>query len=332
MAAMQILLTMSLFAGLVAVTGLHAQTAAPAQTALQTEVQRIAAAHHGKVALFGENMKSHETVALMPDEPVQTASVIKLAILYEALEQIRAGKVHFEDKITLTKADQVPGSGILTLMDAPLTVTFKDALTLMIMMSDNTCANLAMDHVGIANVDQRMAMLGLKNTYLYKKVFMPNPPGTVMPDDQKRFGLGKTTAREMATLMTRFVDCQLAGPGSPAEPGDGALCGAALKMLQLQFYRSTIPRYLDGLPGATDDSIASKTGSLNAVRSDVAAISTKNGMVVLAVFTYDNIDHSWVADQEGELTIAKLARAVLAAWSPAGLAPWPASRTDTGGH
>jgi beta-lactamase class A len=105
-----------------------------------------------------------------------------------------------------------------------------------------------------------------------------------------------------------------------------------LKMLQLQFYRSTIPRYLDGLPGATDDSIASKTGSLNAVRSDVAAISTKNGMVVLAVFTYDNIDHSWVADQEGELTIAKLARAVLAAWSPAGLAPWPASRTDTGGH
>ncbi len=332
MGAMRIPLTIPLLAGLVGVASVHAQTAAPTQTALQKEVQRIATAHHGNVALFGENLKTHDTVALMPDEPVQTASVIKLAILYEALEQIRAGKLHFDDKITLTKADQVPGSGILTLMDAPLTVTFKDVLTLMIMMSDNTCANLAMDHLGIANVNQRMAMLGFKNTYLYKKVFTPNPPGTVMPDDQKRFGLGKTTAREMAALMTRFVECQLPGPGSPAQPGDAALCAIALKMLHLQFYRSTIPRYLDGLPGTTGDSIASKTGSLNAVRNDVAAISTKNGMVILAVFTFDNTDHSWGADQEGELTIAKLARAVLAAWSPAGLAPWPASRTDTGGH
>lgn len=34
------------------------------------------------VALFAENLKTGQTVALNPDEPVQTAPVIKLIILY----------------------------------------------------------------------------------------------------------------------------------------------------------------------------------------------------------------------------------------------------------
>src|SRR5271154_6276284 len=174
---------------------------------LAAQVRAIAAEHHGDVALFAENLKTHETVAISPDTPVQTASVIKLTILYEALEQVRSGKAHFDDKITLTKADQVQGSGVLLFFDTPLPLTLKDVLTMMIVMSDNTAANLAMDKIGIPNVNRRLEMLGLKDTYLYKKVFTPNPPGVVMPADQKKFGLGKTTAREMSTLMTKIVTC-----------------------------------------------------------------------------------------------------------------------------
>ena len=278
-----------------------------ASVSLVAQVHEIAAEHHGDVALFAENLKTGETVAISPDVPVQTASVIKLAILYEALEQARNSKAHFDDKITLTKADQVPGSGVLLFFDAPLSLTFKDVLTMMIVMSDNSASNLAMDHLGIANVDARIAKLGLKETYLYKKIFTPAPAGVVMPADQKKFGLGKTTAREMATLMTKIARCELAEPGKPEQADDAALCEVALKMLHVQFYRNAIPRYLDGMPGATSSSIANKTGSLDAVRNDVAAISTKNGMVIISAFTFNNKDHSWGAEQEGELTIAKLA-------------------------
>src|ERR1700735_4896946 len=161
------------------------------------QVRAIATQHHGDVALFAENLKTHETVAISPDMPVQTASVIKLTILYEALEQVRSGKAHFDDKIMLTKADQVPGSGVLLFFDTPLQLTLKDALTMMVVMSDNTATNLAIDHLGIENIDARIAKLGLKNTYLYKKIFVPST-GVAMPADQKKFGLGKTTAREMA--------------------------------------------------------------------------------------------------------------------------------------
>ena len=109
-------------------------------------------------------------------------------------------------------------------------------------------------------------------------------------------------------------------------PGDAAICDVALKMLKNQFYRNTIPRYLEALDSSEAGSgIASKTGSLNAVRNDVAAISTKNGMVVVSIFTSNNKDHSWGAEQEGELTIAKLARVIIQSWSPEGLAAWPGS-------
>ena len=305
----------SLLALLLCVSALRAQP-----PTLNQQLQSIAVAHHGDVALFAENLRTHETVALAPDTVVQTGSTIKLAILYEALEQIRAGKLHLDDRITLTEDDLVPGSGLLLFFDTPATLSFKDILTMMIVMSDNTAANLAMDHVGIDQVNARSAALGLKDTYLYKNVFKPVAPGVVLPADQKRFGLGKTTARQMATLMTRLATCQFS---APAQPGDQALCAVALKMLHVQFYRAAIPRYLDVLPGATGDSIASKTGSLDAARSDVAAISTRNGLVVIAAFTFNNKDHTWGHEQEGEATIAKLGQAIIAAWSPEGLAPWP---------
>jgi beta-lactamase class A len=300
--------------------GVEAQSAS---SSLGEQVRAIATAHHGDVALFAENLKTHETVAISPDTPVQTASVIKLAILYEALEQVRSGKAHFEDKIALTKADQVQGSGVLLFFDVPISLTLKDVLTMMIVMSDNTATNLVIDHLGLENIDTRIAKLGLKDTYLYKKVFTPVPAGVVMPADQKKFGLGKTTAREMAMVMTKIARCELAEPGGQVQADDAKLCQVALKMLHAQFYRSAIPRYLDGMQGATSDSIANKTGSLDAVRNDVAAVSTKNGMVVISVFTFNNKDHSWGAEQEGELTIAKMARAIIQSWSPEGLSAWP---------
>lgn len=50
--------------------------------------------------------------------------------------------------------------------------------------------------------------------------------------------------------------------------------------------------------------------------NDVAAISTTIGMVVISAFTFNNKDHSWGRDHEAEVTIAKLARAIIQSWSP----------------
>jgi len=293
-----------------------AAAGAQTDTALQEKLGALAATHHGKVALFAEDLTTGKTVALNADTPVQTASVIKLTVLYDALEQIRQGRVHFEDKITLTHGDQVQGSGVLMFFDTPLQLTFKDVLTMMIIMSDNTATNLAIDHLGLKNIDDQIVALGLKNTWLYKKVF--TPPTGPMPADQKIFGLGKTTPREMGSVMTRFVNCDLNPPGATKPPTaeDHALCDAAMHMLKNQFYRNSIPRYLD--PQDTTDgpsAVANKTGALDATRNDVGVVFTKHGPILTSEFTYQNQDTSWTPDNEGEVLMAKMAKDIVDAWT-----------------
>jgi beta-lactamase class A len=244
--------------------------------------------------------------------------VIKLAILFEAMEQVRAGKAHWEEKLTLAKGDAVSGSGVLTFFDAPLTLTLKDVLTMMVIVSDNTATNLAIDRFGVDAVNGRIAWLGLKDTHLYKKVM--KPATGPMPADQPKFGLGKTTAHEMATVMERIGRCELTGPGEAPLSGDGEICQVALTMLRNQFYRNTIPRFLEKLDSSeTGSGIASKTGSLNAVRNDVAIVAGKSGPMVLSIFTYENDDKSWTADNAAEMIIARLAKEIVEAWSPQGL-------------
>jgi beta-lactamase class A len=293
--------------------------------ALSASLQQVIAGFHGKVSLYAHDLATGQTVAIDADQPVPTASVIKLGILYTALEQIRAGRAHFDDRLTLRKEDQVPGSGVLLFLDTPHVLTLKDALTLMIAVSDNTATNLVIDDLGLKTIDDQIAGaepqgLGLKNTWLYKKVFRP-AEGNV-PSDQPQFGLGKTTAREMAGIMERFVTCTF-GP-TPAQtgstisiPADKDLCAAAIHMLKVQSDRDMIPRYLEKLDTTEGDSaIANKTGAIDHARNDVGAVFTKHGTIIISAFTHDNADTSWTADNEAQILIAKMAQAVVGAWAP----------------
>ena len=99
-----------------------------------------------------------------PDDVVKSASTIKLAVLLEGFHQIDAGQKRLDDALTLKPEDQVPGSAVLAHLRAPATITFQDALTFMVIVSDNTAMNLAIDHVGLARVNARLSQLGLQRT------------------------------------------------------------------------------------------------------------------------------------------------------------------------
>jgi beta-lactamase class A len=295
---------------------------------LTTQLNDMIKQHQGKVALFAEQLNSGHEVAINADEPVQTASVIKLAILYNAMVDVREGKASWDEKLTLKPGEAVGGSGMLHFFDTPLTVTLKDVLTMMVIVSDNTATNMAIDRFGVDAVNARIESLGLKNTHLYKKVMVPATGP--LPADYAKFGLGKTTPREMAEIIEQIGECHLrrAGDGAtggvttgltgwaPMDDKDKAVCEVALTMLKDQFYRETIPRYL---PNGGDQTVASKTGSLNAVRNDVALVAGTTGPMVISIFTYDNQDHGWTVDNSAEMLIAKMAKAIVDAWSPGGL-------------
>lgn len=285
--------------------------AVPAKGAdLETKLKELAATHQGKVALYAKNLITGESVSLDATRPVQTASVIKLPLMLQVFQQVKAGKLKLSAPEVLTKDNQVPGSGILSQLDAGLTLTLKDVVTLMMTLSDNTATNMAIDAAGLRPTNEMLERMGLKNTYFYKKVYKKTDEP--MPADQKIFGLGKTTAEEMARVLASIYRCDL---------GDRELCLTMITIMRNQQYRDMLPRYLETGDASEElSAIADKIGALDDVRNEVALVYTKRGPIIISIFTYDNADQSWTPENKAEIMIGRMARVIVDAWSPEGLA------------
>src|SRR5205085_8304465 len=120
-------------------------------------------------------------------EPMPTASLIKLAVMIEVYQQAAEKRIQLSDQLTLRAEDKVPGSGVLTDHFTPgLTFPLRDAVHLMIALSDNTATNLILDKIGIASTAKRMESWGLPNTKIHAKVFRGSTT-SVFPERTKKF-------------------------------------------------------------------------------------------------------------------------------------------------
>ena len=130
-----------------------------------------------------------------------------------------------------------------------------------------------------------------------------------MPADQPKFGLGKTTAREMAEALESIQRCDMK---------DQALCDQMIKIMRGQQDRSMVPRYIEAEPGVPHPEwVADKLGALNDVRNDVALVMYKGTPIIISVFTWDNKDQRWSHDNSAEILIASMARRIAEQWAPA---------------
>jgi beta-lactamase class A len=260
---------------------------------LRPQLEKRIASHKGTVALSIIDLATGEKLSIRGQEPVSTASVIKLPILVELFHQIQRGPLSLADPVTMVAADQRPGSGVLQFLSTPHQLTIGDAAKLMIILSDNTATNLIIDKVGIRNVNARMDSLGLKGTKLHAKVFLGTST-TIDTAATRKWGFGVTTPDEMAELLARLHRGQVVSDTASKQ---------MVAMLKDNFDYAEIPRYMP--PGV---SVAHKTGALNAARHDCGIVYSKERDYVLCVFTTDNTDQSWRIDNEGRVAIADLAR------------------------
>src|SRR5215468_1017659 len=101
----------------------------PPASTLEARLAPLARAHKGKVAIAVKHLVTGETYYLNADEPMPTASLIKVAVMVEAYQQAVEGKISLADKVTLHDADKVPGSGILTdHFSAGAAISLRDAV------------------------------------------------------------------------------------------------------------------------------------------------------------------------------------------------------------
>jgi beta-lactamase class A len=270
-------------------------TSLPLQaTKLSTLDQRVRAEvtqFKGKVKLFARNLDTGSTYELGGDERVPTASTIKIAIMVEAFARVAEGKARWTDELVLTKDKKVGGSGILQEFGDGLRLTFRDGVSMMMIMSDNTATNLVIDVLTADAINSRMESLGFKETRLMRRVFGGGESVEGKKEENKRFGLGRTTPHEMVTLLEKL------------ERGEVISAAASKEMLELMKREqgtNGIWREQWRLPKAT------KSGALDALRSNIGILYHPRGRIAIAITCYEMPEAIWTVDNPALLLMSKL--------------------------
>ena len=268
---------------------------------LDQKIRRATANFQGSASLFAKNLDTGQTFGLRENERVRTASTIKLAIMVTIFDAVEHGRAKWTDKLTLHDSDKVGGTGVLSEFSDGMRFPIRDLLHLMIVVSDNTATNLLLDRLTADAVNAEMDSLGLKQTRCLRKVLIDGkPPSGVSQagrmEENQRFGLGVSTPREMVALMEKMEQGQLVSAAASRE---------MIEILKRQQYKDGIGRRLAGLI------VASKSGSLDHLRSDVGIVYSPGGRVAMAITVDDlpNVDYS--PDNAGSIFISQLAGLLL---------------------
>jgi len=282
--------------------GARPTSAAPASftradtSRLHRTLDSLARAHHGVVGYTVHNLDTGERMELRGDETFPTASLIKVPILVTVYDLVDKGQLALDDPITLLKIDKVPGSGLLQFMHDRSVPTVHDAAWLMITISDNTATNLLLDRIIIRRVWDKMEKLGLPHTKVHSKSFLRS--SSVAPDSSAKYGLGVTTPNEMARLFELLANGQAVNPAADS---------AMLDILAHNENLEKMERYVTGLD------VPHKTGETDQVRTECSLFPLQS-RVVACVLTKENQDQRWLIDNEAQVTMANMGKAIVDAW------------------
>jgi len=258
----------------------------------------------GTVSVYARNLDSGREFALQADRRVRTASTIKLPIACALAAEVAAGRARWEERLQIRGEDKVSGSGVLSEFTVGETVSLRDALTLMIVVSDNTATNLILDRISADRVNEFMASQGFEATRSMRKI---RGDGTQLKPaegwsregekpDSKRFGIGASTPREMVRLLERLEQGKIV---------DAATSRELLAVLERQQYKDGIGRKTGELR------VASKSGSLDALRSDVGVVYTPAGRIAIAITVDDLPAIDYSPDNVGNRLISALTQILL---------------------
>jgi beta-lactamase class A len=247
---------------------------------LQASVETITRSVNATWGIYVKSLESGEEVAVNADRQMETMSTIKIPLMVEAFEQIKAGKFKLTDKYTFAQADSQPGTGTIQRMDPGAVMTVKDLITMMIIVSDNTATEVLYRMVGGPEaVNARMDAMGLNSTRAMNvpsKWFpvLRGAPSTEQFYREKKYPFGLSTPREMGRLLEMMERGMLV---------DKAASDLMLQIMRGQLYRTRIPRYVTGYR------IPHKTGDfLPYVGDDVGVLESQGRTVIVSIFTGDH--------------------------------------------
>jgi beta-lactamase class A len=228
------------------------------------------------------------------DEPSIMASVFKVPVLLALVRAADAGDIDLTEQVTVPVEGRAPGPTGLSVMNDPVTMSWRDLARSMIVVSDNAATDFVLARVGLPAVKKTLTELGCHSTQvlvdctgLFATVFedagvssfeefpMRPPLDELLTWRAMRPAeTNATTPRDMTHLLAALMD------GSAASP-EG--CELARTILLQQVWPH---RLASGFP--EDDVLTGgKTGTLPRVRNEVGVVAYPDGSrYAIACFTF----------------------------------------------
>lgn len=189
-------------------------------------------------------------------ESVQSASMIKLLVLAEYLDQVDSGEVSPTDTYELAREDVVSGSGSMQNDRIGTEYTLDEVVRRMVYQSDNVATNVLIDYLGLEDIAEKGTELGLSGTQIAHKLMVAANDGSS----------NMISANDAALILGRIANDSLASE---------AACDRAEEFLLEQEDDEGLA---EGLPEGV--AFGHKTGSLDTIRHDGGIVYAEHPYVI----------------------------------------------------
>lgn len=295
----------------------------PDSPSVSARIERVAAAHVGRLGLAAQEIGGRDIVAINGHQSFVMASSYKVAIATAVLDRVDMGELRLDQLINVTPGRMIAADSVIAeqFVHPGVQLSLANLIEAMITESDNTATDLCMELVGgPAAVTQKLRSIGISD----QRVDRPVAEGLRDFYGFPAPGTASVAAEFFKNNPAKLADAAQLKP-NPAFEKDPRDQTTPLAMLQLllaidsgkalspesrEFLLGSMSRTRTGagrlkglLPKGTP--VAHKTGTIGGVANDVGYITLPDGRR-FAIAVYTNSSETPVLDRDR--AIAEVAR------------------------
>jgi beta-lactamase class A len=226
-----------------------------------------------------KDLTTNETAHRRGQVVVPSASTRKIAIMMAALRAVHAGALSLDQPVTIQARYQNNTSGAFQHLRPGFILPLREILTMMIIVSDNTCTGTIADMLGLDQINEFCRSIGMTGTAHRHGI----PPNTDQQADRP-IDVGRsnaTTPADVGLLLELILRGAQDTEGAGRLGCTPELCRLAIDILSWQLLNTRLPALLP-----TDTPVAHKTGTAARNFNDAGIIfQGTRPLFILTVYT-----------------------------------------------
>lgn len=205
-----------------------------------TALEEICNAQPFTTRFMVRNLLTGETIGRGEDEETPSASTRKTSIMMAALKAVHEGRLDLDEQIVYEQRfSEEVASGMFRYLTPGIVISLRDAITGMMVLSDNVCTKMVFERLQLSEVDSYCKSIGMSGTHHRFLI----PPLALSPDHTLG-SVTTTTARDQVFLLQTILDAQTSPEAAELLGSSKELCAYALQTLKNQILRYAIPSRL----------------------------------------------------------------------------------------